>query len=727
MSSSEGDHAQSEVILQDVAREHRPELHPVVFAGHRPSLPSCLRRLVSLIARACIPALLLLLTWPNGSEATGAQYVYDAAGRLVQAIAPNGSSAQYSYDSAGNLLAVTPLSASTAALTGFSNASGATGSTLTIYGSGFSTTPGNNLVYFNGVAATVVSSTTNSLTVTVPSGATTGTVTVTDSNGTVTSGHNFIVSAGLLPPVISSFSPAIGTPGTAVTVSGSNFATSTSSGETAYINGVASSIASTTASSLSLTVPTSATSGPITVDTTTGVGTSGSMFFIPPSGVSASAIATTGQLTIGGSPLTATIGTGGEFGLIAFNALAGETVSLLTSGQTFASSCADGTIYWYQPNTASYFGPTDFCTQAVNVFLPTTGTYTLFLVPYGTNTGSITLQLQSAPVITVPIAIGGSPVTLVTTVPAQQGQLTFTTTSANQVVSLQVSGMTYPTSCANLLLNVNGPAPASTPVVTNSNVCPAAQLITLPTVGTYTITITPWGTEAVGSVTIQLQNAPPATASATIGGSSVTLTTTVPAQESQLTFTTTTANQIVSLQFLSNTYSTSCANLILDVNGPSPSNTSVLLNGSVCPAAQLITLPTAGTYTITIIPYNTTAVGSLTVKLQNAPIVTGYATVGGSAVTLTTTVPAQLSLLYFTTTTANELIYIYSSGSTYPSGDCGSDAQTLWGPAPAYPYILSSTVCDAWAYTTLATAGTYALWLTPSGTDTGSITYQLYQ
>src|ERR1700691_977442 len=226
-----------------------------------------LRSLIQVVSIAAAVSLLQTITIAYGA---GAQYVYDAAGRLVQVIGPSGTSAQYTYDAAGNLLAVTPLSASTAAVTGFSDASGATGSTLTIYGSGFSTTPANNQVYFNGVAATIISSTTNSLTVTVPGGATTGTITVTDSNGTVSSSHNFTVSS---VPSIASFTPAIGAPGTTVTVSGSNFPASASAVQ-ATINGVAATVTSSSASSLTLTVPSGATPGPIVLTTAIGTATS---------------------------------------------------------------------------------------------------------------------------------------------------------------------------------------------------------------------------------------------------------------------------------------------------------------------------------------------------------------------------------------------------------------------------------------------------------------------
>src|SRR5215469_10481977 len=107
-------------------------------------------------ATFALGALLLAGVSPP-AQASGAQYVYDAAGRLIQVISPSGTSAQYRYDPAGNLLAITPLTPTTAAVTGFANAAGAVGSTTTIYGSGFSTTPGANHVSINGVAATVVS------------------------------------------------------------------------------------------------------------------------------------------------------------------------------------------------------------------------------------------------------------------------------------------------------------------------------------------------------------------------------------------------------------------------------------------------------------------------------------------------------------------------------------------------------------------------------------------
>jgi YD repeat-containing protein len=724
MSSSEGGNARPGVNLCGVPEDRQYEVEAAVLAVSRLSVLGHLRGVTACVTRASVIALLLLVMPPMAVEAAGAQYVYDAAGRLVQVIGPSGTSAQYTYDAAGNLLAVTPLSASTAAVTGFSNASGTTGSTLTIYGSGFSTTPGNNYVYFNGVAATVTSSTTNSLTVTVPSGATTGTIRVTDSNGTVTSAHNFAVSS---VPSIASFSPAIGAPGTTVTVSGSNFPASVSAVQ-ATINGVAATVTSSSASSLTLTVPSGATPGPIVLTTATGTATSTADFFALAPGVSPSVVAMTGQLTIDGSSLTATIGTAGKYGIVAFAGSQGQTISIQASSESFPSSCGLGSLGLYGPAGTS-LDTLNFCAGGTAGTLPTTATYFLLIAPYGTDTGSVTLRIQSAPVVTAPITIGGSPVTLTTTVPAQSAQLTFTTTSANQTVSLEALSSTYPSgSCTGFVVNVYGPAPAPL-LVTSLNPCLAAQVISLPTAGTYVIaitTVTP--SQAVGSVTLQMQNAPPATGTATLGGSSVTLTTTVPAQQSKLSFTTTSANQIVSFQILSDTYSSNCAYFSVNVTGPAPATTAVT-SLNACLAAQLMTLPTAGTYTVTVSPdYTSTAVGSLTVKLQNAPLITGTATIGGAAVTLTTTVPAQLSLLSFTTTTANQTVTLVYSGVTYPSADCASDLDNLVGPAPSNPLVATGTLCyPGYSFPgTFPTPGTYTFVLTPYGTDTGSITYQLH-
>lgn len=73
--------------------------------------------------------------------------------------------------------------------------SGAVGASVMIAGTNFSTTPANNIVKFNGVAATVTSATAMQLVVTVPAAATTGAITVLVGGQTATSATSFTVTA----------------------------------------------------------------------------------------------------------------------------------------------------------------------------------------------------------------------------------------------------------------------------------------------------------------------------------------------------------------------------------------------------------------------------------------------------------------------------------------------------------------------------------------------------
>ncbi len=88
--------------------------------------------------------------------------------------------------------------ASPPTISNFSPTSGNVGSSVTISGTNFSTTPSNNTVTFNGVEAIVTASTATSLTVTVPAGTTTGPIRVTVAGLNVTSSTNFSLNAPII-------------------------------------------------------------------------------------------------------------------------------------------------------------------------------------------------------------------------------------------------------------------------------------------------------------------------------------------------------------------------------------------------------------------------------------------------------------------------------------------------------------------------------------------------
>jgi len=80
-------------------------------------------------------------------------------------------------------------------------------------------------------------------------------------------------------PAISGFDPTSGSAGTSVTITGSNFSASTT-GNTVRFNGIVAQVTSATSSSLAVTVPAGATSGPITVSTAGGTATSSGSFTV---------------------------------------------------------------------------------------------------------------------------------------------------------------------------------------------------------------------------------------------------------------------------------------------------------------------------------------------------------------------------------------------------------------------------------------------------------------
>lgn len=143
-----------------------------------------------------IGIVLLFIGIPVNAQTGGAaHYRYDANGRLTAVLSPTGEAVTYSYDPAGNFTSITRYAANQLSILDFTPGSGSVGTQVTIYGTGFSTTPSSNTVKFNNVNASVTAATNIQLTVTVPAGATTGTISVTNANGSINSSNQFFISA----------------------------------------------------------------------------------------------------------------------------------------------------------------------------------------------------------------------------------------------------------------------------------------------------------------------------------------------------------------------------------------------------------------------------------------------------------------------------------------------------------------------------------------------------
>jgi IPT/TIG domain len=164
----------------------------------------------------------------------------------------------------------------------FSPSSGIVGSTVTISGTFNSIVTG---VRFNTSSlVTPTNASTTGATAVVPAGATTGPIHVYTAAGQKTSATNFTVTPVPLP-TISSFTPTFGPTGTSVKIMGTNFSGTVSGASFTTSSVKFNNVSATTfhvnsATQITATVPTGATTGKITVTTPGGTATSAANFTV---------------------------------------------------------------------------------------------------------------------------------------------------------------------------------------------------------------------------------------------------------------------------------------------------------------------------------------------------------------------------------------------------------------------------------------------------------------
>jgi hypothetical protein len=462
-----------------------------------------------------------------------------------------------------------------------------------------------------------------------------------------------------------------------------------------------------------MTVPNNAGSGHISLNTPAGTTASTGDLFVPPPGYTVSQLAYTGR-AVSGSATTVSVPTVNGIGLLLFDGTAGQAVSVVSSAPTF-SGCQ---MQVYAPD-ATPVGSTASCSSPsfMRVNLPTTGTYTLAVLPTSGATGNVTVQLTTFNDVTGPIVIG-TPLTATTTVPAQVARYTFSGT-AGQQLSLNLSGNTY-TGCnavAVSVLQANGTSVGST------GICNGAtgfmDSITLPVAGIYTVLVSPQGT-TTGSITLLLNTFADITGTISVG-TPLTATTTAVGQNARYTFSGTTGQQI-SIILSGSTY-TGCNAVVVSVL---KSDGSSLGSTGICNGAtgfvDSITLPASDTYAVLVNPQGTTT-GSITLLLNTFADVTGTMSVG-TPVTATTTTAGQ-NALYTFSGTAGQQLSMNLSGNTYT----GCNAVVVSVLQSSGTSLASTGICNGTAgfidSFTLPATGTYTVLVNPQGTTTGSVTMLL--
>lgn len=165
------------------------------------------------------------------------------------------------------------------ALSALTPNSGAVGASVTITGVDFGATQGESTVTFNGTVATPTTWNNTSVVAPVPDEATTGPVVVT-VGGVASNGVNFTVTG---PPTITELSPTSGAIGALITIDGANFSSAQGS-STVTFNGTTTTPISWSNTTLTVRVPTGATTGPVVV-TVGGVPSNAADFTVLPGGV----------------------------------------------------------------------------------------------------------------------------------------------------------------------------------------------------------------------------------------------------------------------------------------------------------------------------------------------------------------------------------------------------------------------------------------------------------
>jgi len=452
-----------------------------------------------------------------------------------------------------------------------------------------------------------------------------------------------------------------------------------------------------------------AQTGTYTIVVTPGGGVTGSatltLYDVPPDAV--------GSITPGGPAVTVTIPTPGQNARLTFSGSAGQRISVLASGGTFAGCCEHLRL----------FNPSGTQVAVIRIdasgfmdaqTLAQTGTYTIVVDPEGAITGSLTLTLDDVPPDSLhPIDPGGPPVTVTTTTPGQNAQLTFSG-SAGQRISVLASGGTFTGCCENLrLFNPSGTQVA----VIRIDASGFMDAQTLAQTGTYSIVVDPEGT-IIGSLTLTLDDVPPDSLHPIDpGGPPVTVTTTTPGQNAQLTFSGS-AGQRISMLASGGTFTGWIGVSLFGASGTNWRHWRIGASYFVEPQ----TLAQTGTYSVVVDPEGAIT-GSLTLTLYDVPPdAVGSITPGGPAVSATAVVPGHNPQLTFSGTTGQR-ISVLASGGTF-SGCC--EHLRLFNPSGTQVAVIRIGASGFMDTQTLTQTGTYSVMVDPEGTITGSLTLTLY-
>jgi len=571
-------------------------------------------------------------------------------------------------------------------------------------------------IQFNGVAATVTSATATQIITSVPSGANTGAIGVTAPGGSANSGSSFTVTSSVGLPQIASFTPNIATALTSIAISGSNF-NPVLANDRVGVNGIGAVASSATNSSLLMSVPTNAGSGRVSLSTPAGNAVAANDLFVVPPPYTVGDVGFTGRAVLG-TATAINLSSSQPIGLLLFDAQQGQSVYITTASESYlynAELLYPNNSWWL----TSIFGGS-FYQQSVNLPVQQTGGYALLIDSEG-NDDNYQATIYASDPVTQSVTLNGGPVSIQTTTPGQVALLTFTA-SAGQMIS--ITGNASLSNEPYVTVTIYAPDNSVVATFEAMNGSFFAPATTLPLDGMYQVYVYPYVNgntdpqQGTFSLNLQFYNVPPdPTASASIGGGPVTVTTTVPGENDIVTFSGT-AEQTISITGSASISNEGFGTVILYAPDSSLVATYDAYDGSFF--ADATTLPQTGTYQLYVDPLYG-SVASLTLDLLAVPpnpILP--ASVDGGAVTIVTTVPGENASVTFTGTAGEELTLDVLNGYT----ETGASAE-LYAPDGSFvdSFAIDPSIDNTSSYfkTALLPAdGTYTIIWDPTGAGVGA-------
>ena len=453
----------------------------------------------------------------------------------------------------------------------------------------------------------------------------------------------------------------------------------------------------------------------------------------------------TGALTIGtANTYTSTVP--GQVVQKTFSGTAGQQLGLSLSGFTTSVSGAqlyaivlkpDGTQLTSAVVTAAQTTPTAYTLDLP--VLPTTGTYTVQVLPYQNYYAGLTTtfsgQVLVAQDVAATLATDGTATNITLAQAGQQARLTFAGT-AGQDWTLNLSAVTLSGSSPYLNYTVYRPD-GTTQVIAGSSCNASGYYCTveaygLPVSGTYSIIVTPYPGASTGSFTMKSWASSRVTGALTIGTAN-TYTSTVPGQVVQKTFSGT-AGQQLGLSLSGFTTSVSGAQLYAIVLKPDGTQltSAVVTAAQTTPTAytlDLPVLPTTGTYTVQVLPYQNYYAGLTTTfsgQVLVAQDVAATLATDGTATNITLAQAGQQARLTFAGTAGQD--WTLNLSAVTLSGSSPYLNYTVYRPDGTTQVIAGSSCNASGYYCTveaygLPVSGTYSIIVTPyPGASTGSFT-----